>query len=169
MCDSFRAGAVDTCLHQPFWPHYVFDHLMSLTTFHRSIAAVLSVFVLTGQMFASMPGSCGCSNPMAEGQPSCCSTADTGRLPSSPDDGCCSDDKCGLERTECCCGCTDSQGEEQPAPAQDNRVLHKSSVADMSLRIELEVTPPNASPATPVSARGHRTASAQILFCVWQT
>ena len=130
---------------------------------HRTIAAWLAVLVLSGQMFASIPGVCGCSGSEQDGS-SCCSTE------ASDDSNCCCGDRCGVEETECGCGCSDSKSEDEKAPLEENRVSEQLVTGDLPVVVERV-----AIPRMPRCSAEHQAsdllsvASTQILFCVWQT
>lgn len=137
---------------------------MNPKTSHKTLVALLAVLVLSGQVFASVPGICGCSGSEPDGS-SCCSVEEANTT-----SDCCCGSLCGVEQTECGCGCSDSESDENQAPVEENRISEQLVAGNPSATVERL-----AIPRMPQwSAEKHSTisvsvASTQILYCVWQT
>ena len=130
---------------------------------YKPVAVLLTALVLCGQVFALLPGVCECSAADHQAS-SCCSTE------SSAADDCCCGSQCGVERTECGCGCDQTGSEEEPAPVTEYRVSDRLAAADVASTVERVEIPqmPQRSPANQTFLLVP-VASTQVLFCVWQT
>lgn len=153
---------------------------MSSLTCQSPISATLAALLLFGQLWASVPGKCGCgSDEFHEAAVSCC--AEKSRASNQdPKHSCCSSeapakscgcgDSCGAGSTECGCGC--SADEQEP--------VRNSSSDDVARSVKQAVSYldncvfaicANSSPGQlrqPASASQASRRSAQVLFCVWQ-
>lgn len=130
---------------------------------HKTISALLAVFVLSGQTFASIPAVCGCSDSQPESS-SCCSTE------ASTDSDCCCEQRCGVEQTACDCGCSDSGSKEEQAPVEESRLSGQSIIGRLPSASERFAVPGVPRQMFEGQTSGLvETTSPQILFCVWQT
>ena len=143
----------------------------------RMFSTLLAATLLSSQLFASMPGRCGCvrSSDAVDEVKSCCSRpissdSDVPRCCASAHEGnsCCCDDECGKTLIGCNCGCGKSNGDNAPSQGNDRLRIGYAAVPELastSLRLVLQDSCANScrldSPCI------HRL-SLQILFCVWQ-
>lgn len=152
---------------------------MFSTKFRPLIAGLLSVFILAGQLHASVAGGCGCISSQApvetgvqEVQHSCCGSPSK-RKPERENtaDKCCCGDRCGVERTACVCGCSDSEplNDQEQIPDATRVVVEQLDSVSIQPPIQLASLVLYENLTATSSPRGQEHVLVQILFCVWQT
>lgn len=135
----------------------------------RLMTTILAAFLLSGQVFASMPGACGCCETDSAIEPSCCADQPSCGEFASPDDDCCCGDRCGEAQTSCECGCG-SDSENQPVRTEESRAENESSTIACLPVGELEgQSNKRCHPCALADSNFVSPISLQILFCIWQT
>lgn len=142
---------------------------------HRqSLSIALAALMLSGQLFASISGRCGCPTEQPAtccvsqrvvAEPSCCSdTGDAG----SP---CACGAECGKTESECGCGC-ETPVQEQ-APISDGDKLPRSDqdqqpVTFISKNAELDSHRRSTRTLCQSSSLLASRTPTRILFCIWR-
>ena len=148
---------------------------MFLISYQKPISAVLALLLLTGQLFASAVGNCGCSPAEAEvEQQSCCSNESTTSAASAKKSCCCGGQDAArsvCERPTYGCTCTESRNDEEKVPpAEGNRVIEQLCALCTALPNTVEGWSPKSHRSHSHVGGGRVAAvTTQVLFCVWLT
>lgn len=140
----------------------------------RMIASLLAATLLSSQLFASVPGICGCLGTVAGDVESCCGGSDSQdsdvpRCCSTSDKASCRcDDECGEGASDCTCGCSKTNEEKALNQGNDRERVGQDAVADLaSSSLHLILRDPRDF-SHGLDFRAIHRISPQIFLCVWQ-
>ncbi len=145
---------------------------------HQSLAPLLALLVLAGQLFV-IPNACCCQARAAEAaccaertpnvEPTTCDQSPCCSKPTATPSSCCCHEEGGEEIASRSCGCNGAGEQQDQAPTPSRQSAEELIGAVPSLVVlSLQATQPSAK-ATPRSDRPISVPSRQIEFCVWQT
>ena len=150
-------------------------NLMIALGLRRTIVSLLAVALLSSQLAASIPGTCGCSDSAAVSDVhSCCVDTFESNVSNccsnqESDSNCLCGNKCGelSKPGDCVCGCDDSDEKQAPADGKDRtRVGENATSVPVNAPWLLTHRPGHYSYNLLDSGCCDRI-SAQILLCVW--
>ena len=141
----------------------------------RTIASLLAATLLSSQLFASVPGLCGClSTDAADEVESCCGgldsrDSDAPQCCATSDEGSCRcDDECGQGASDCTCGCSKSHEKKAPNQGNNRERVGQDAVPELAGSSLHLILRDSRGFSHGLDSRRIQRISPQILLCVWQ-